>query len=374
MPKPPGDRWARRHDACVQCGTTAIPHRSRGQCKTCYNRLVNPGRRPLGPRGSFPQLTRQFLIEQYVVAGRSSIDIARQLGCTPMHVGDRLRRWGIRIRTRSEARLRALELGRIKGHRGVTTDPAFFDTWSPTMAYVLGLIATDGCLTPPKIQPRTGCKTAAYVSLTQADTEMLEKVQRLMGGAGAIYVRAGMAGHTVHTMGASRTYERLVHLGLTPRKSRTLRFPDVPPELRRHFVRGCWDGDGSIYIDRRTGRLKASFVTASKEFAESLAVELRAANIGVSRVYTETRGGNHNIYQLKLYREQDALALCRWMYDDVPEGQRLNRKYETYRGGLGLGQPATADAGGGVAVCVPPATDTVGRDPGVLGPHSGPVR
>jgi hypothetical protein len=41
------------------------------------------------------------------------------------------------------------------------------------MAYVLGLVATDGCLTPPKIHLRTGYRTAAYVSLTQADTEVL---------------------------------------------------------------------------------------------------------------------------------------------------------------------------------------------------------
>ena len=42
----------------------------------------------------------------------------------------------------------------------------------------------------------------------------------------------------------------LVNLGCIPRKSLVLRFPkdkQVPKRLKRHFVRGYIDGDGSIY-------------------------------------------------------------------------------------------------------------------------------
>ena len=80
---------------------------------------------------------------------------------------------------------------------------------------------------------------------------------------------------------------------------------------------------------------------------QSLAVELRAADIGVSRVYTETRGIDRHVYQLKLFREQDVVGLCRWMYDGVPEGQRLTRKYETYRRALGLEASTTGEEAGG---------------------------
>jgi LAGLIDADG DNA endonuclease family protein len=353
-----------------------VPHRAKGLCKTCYDRMRHPSHIPRGSRGRFPELTREFLVQRYLDAGLSSVDIARDLGCSRVHVLDRLRRWGIPIRSLSAARLRALELGKIEGQRRVTTDPAFFDTWSPAMAYVLGLLATDGCLTPPKIHPRTGYQAAGNVSLTQRDTEVLEKVQQLMGGTSRTYARSGTAGGTVHMtrIGGPRTYERLVQLGLTPRKSRTLRFPDVPVELRRHFVRGCWDGDGSIFVERGSGRLKASFVTASKEFAESLVTELRAAGLPVPRLYVETRGVDREVYQLKLSRELDVVALCRWMYDGVSEVERLSRKYETYRRAVGVGAEASGAAGDGEGVELPRARGNPERGRAILGQPSGPTR
>jgi hypothetical protein len=48
-------------------------------------------------------------------------------------------------------------------------------------------------------------------------------------------------------------------------------------------------------------------------------------------VYTEDRPGQSIYYQLKLYREEDALAFGQWMYAGVLETERLNRKYEVFR-------------------------------------------
>jgi hypothetical protein len=83
----------------------------------------------------------------------------------------------------------------------------------------------------------------------------------------------------------------------------------------------------------------ASFVTASKTFAERLAAELSAAGINGCHIYTEARGIGREVYQLKLFRESDVLDLCRWMYDGVAEEQRLNRKYDTYRRAAELARP-----------------------------------
>lgn len=37
-PKPKLNRWARKHDFCVGCGTTCVKHRAFGLCRTCYTR------------------------------------------------------------------------------------------------------------------------------------------------------------------------------------------------------------------------------------------------------------------------------------------------------------------------------------------------
>ena len=46
----------------------------------------------------------------------------------------------------------------------------------------------------------------------------------------------------------------LINLGATPRKSLTLKFPtftQVPEKLMQHFIRGYFDGDGSVWNGKR---------------------------------------------------------------------------------------------------------------------------
>jgi hypothetical protein len=52
--------------------------------------------------------------------------------------------------------------------------------------------------------------------------------------------------------------EDLIRLGCFPRKSLSLRFPSygqVPKHLVNHFVRGYFDGDGSIYVGTSSGHI-----------------------------------------------------------------------------------------------------------------------
>ena len=34
------NRWSRKHDACVECGTTKVRHNARGLCINCYARYA----------------------------------------------------------------------------------------------------------------------------------------------------------------------------------------------------------------------------------------------------------------------------------------------------------------------------------------------
>ena len=50
-------RWARHHDCCVRCGTTARLHHAKGYCTECYERVVR-GHAPRGSRRGAPQWSR----------------------------------------------------------------------------------------------------------------------------------------------------------------------------------------------------------------------------------------------------------------------------------------------------------------------------
>ena len=48
--------------------------------------------------------------------------------------------------------------------------------------------------------------------------------------------------------------EKLISYGCVPRKSNILKFPDISifksKNLIRHFIRGYFDGDGSVFISK----------------------------------------------------------------------------------------------------------------------------
>ena len=198
----------------------------------------------------------QALHEAYVLRGKSLSEIAGEFGCSRQYIHKRLAALGIPRRTRADARRAALQKGKVTVERehpeGIETrhtlekrnvNERLFERWSPEMAYVLGVIVTDGCLFRNRItvnqkEPELLLKLRA---LLRSDHPITFRPQR--GKAGAVYTL------TIYSQLMFRT---LLDLGVTPQKSRTLLFPGVPPLQLRHFVRGCWDGDGSIYFERNS--------------------------------------------------------------------------------------------------------------------------
>jgi LAGLIDADG-like domain len=216
-----------------------------------------------------------------------------------------------------------------------TLDSDFFETWSPEMAYVLGLFATDGCV-----------QSKYSVSLTSTDLELIEKVRNLMGTDHPVRI------HPPRGFSRKMQYElqissmalvsSLEKLGIVARKSRVIAFPEMPKECVRHFLRGCWDGDGSFYFEKRSHKLRASFVSGSRQFIKGFAHALKEFGIcqwvlkhghrikptdGIS-IYASNRGG-HTSYSFRLSGE-NAIAFGGLIYDSVPETMYLKRKHEVF--------------------------------------------
>lgn len=116
---------------------------------------------------------------------------------------------------------------------------------------------------------------------------------------------------------------RLNDLGVVPRKTRRVRFPDVPAEHARHFVRGYFDGDGSFHErEDLAGYLRAQ-VCGNREFLLGLREAL--LRVGVERV-----GGPHasrGIHGLTV-SGRHALAFGEWMYAEG--GLALRRKRDVW--------------------------------------------
>jgi intein/homing endonuclease len=133
-------------------------------------------------------------------------------------------------------------------------------------------------------------------------------------------------------IGSHKIYYDLENIGLHPRKSLDMEFPQVPYRFLPDFVRGYFDGDGCLAFEKMKNRphdrLKVIFTSGSKRFLDSLEYALKTRCLGkTSKVYD-----SHNSYQLS-YRSKDALKVLEFMYSKAGERNLLylDRKYNKYK-------------------------------------------
>lgn len=125
----------------------------------------------------------------------------------------------------------------------------------------------------------------------------------------------------------------------------------------RHFIRGCWDGDGSVYLSG--GKIGANYVSGSKDFMMRLVDELfkigivtvRTSSIPNDelkrlkeiykfgqyplRIYEDYRSKNTS-YSIKVNSRDNMAKLFHYFYDVVDESMYLKRKYNIFVKGLNL--------------------------------------
>ncbi len=117
-------------------------------------------------------------------------------------------------------------------------------TWNANFAYVLGIIAADGNLSPD----------GRHINITSKDYELVLKCKKSLGLKNKIgrKARGGSINkkYSVLQFGDIVFYNFLIKISFTPNKSRTLSKIQLPQQYFRDFLRGCIDGDGSISISR----------------------------------------------------------------------------------------------------------------------------
>ncbi len=341
--------WSRNDDKCLNCGTISIKHLAKGLCKKCYSLNNERKQNKIGrhKRGvAVKLLTKEKLIELYVKKKLSLGDIGKLVGTSRTNVHTKLKQFHIPVRDRVESRAIALDNGKIQYYftnengatekktlRKVRFNKTFFTRWSKEMAYVLGVIYTDGTL---RLDIRQNSQMGS-LSIFQKEKELLEKVLTLMECEVNIVTKTRREYNNVvrgegYRFGIVNNllYKQLIDLGVTPNKSLILKFPNIPKEYARHFIRGCWDGDGTVYIEKRNGHLKSSFICGSLNFIKMLLQYLEDAGLSKRKLYTDTRskGGNTSYYFR--YATKDSIKLFHYLYRDVTESQYLKRKYSIF--------------------------------------------
>jgi len=120
----------------------------------------------------------------------------------------------------------------------------FFSTPSSDMAYVLGLIVSDGCLSTKHQSKRE------FISIKSIDKDLLEDVKQAMDSEYGVYFAGKTkSGNDVWRIDISnpKIVADLKKLGVTERKTLVAKFPvELPTEFHADFARGLFDGDGHV--------------------------------------------------------------------------------------------------------------------------------
>ncbi|MES2589507.1 MAG: LAGLIDADG family homing endonuclease [Bacteroidota bacterium] len=336
--------WSRKFDKCIDCGTTEIKHVAKGLCIKCYtlNTEAEHKKHQRHKRGVADIfLTKEKLIELYIDKGMSFSDIGRLAGCTRGNVYYKLKKFGIDSRSKTDARTMALDKGKIKTTRTdefgneeeivskkIRYNKTFFKNWSAEMAYVLGLIYTDGNL---HIRKAKSSYELGVLSFAQKEKELVEKFLNLMGCDATIRfkekreLKNTTAGELYYfSIGNNDVANDLLRLGITPNKSLDMEFPKIPDEFLRHFVRGFFDGDGSVYLEYGKS-IRVKLLSGSKEFIIKLNSLMTKNGFSERNIYGGTPS-TPNAYFIRYNSDLEALKFYNYIYNEVPESLYLIRK------------------------------------------------
>lgn len=202
-------------------------------------------------------------------------------------------------------------------YRQLPIDENYFqEIDTPNKAYVLGYIFADGCITKGKVltlssseenkevleiikkELKTECKIGSYIE----DTPYISNYR---------YYKLSIVNQKI--------YDDLVKLGLQPKKSLINIFPkDLKQEFIKDFIRGYFDGNGSIYYtkEKKHGYIQPTIsFTGAEEIIKEINKILNEVLNSSSKIYPYSK--NDKIFDLKYGLRTKLDVIYEYFYKDA---------------------------------------------------------
>eukprot|EP01084_Bolivina_argentea_P084282 152457_1 len=194
------------------------------------------------------------------------------------------------------------------------------------MAYWLGFLFADGNVC------QSGSIDVISIKLKCTDYEHVAKFQNAMQSTyklGLYKTNMNTCAASHHICDNSMSLD-LINLGCIPRKSLTLEWPqNIPDQYIHHFVRGYFDGDGSISFNKHAKHFRIDFI-GTQSFVHTL-----KSHIKLNPLHDYITNGHISIQQgcnvLSYGGVASPMLVLDWMYKDSDASTRLDRKYFVYR-------------------------------------------
>lgn len=178
-------------------------------------------------------------------------------------------------------------------------------------AYWLGFLFADGSVV----------NNVLKIGLSAKDEDHLYKLREFLGSNQPLYAQKSKNICTL-AIGSKKLVDNLVSLGCTPRKTFTLTYPrEMPKHLDKHFIRGLFDGDGSIGIyDRIDNRKTTTYFYKELKFrlcgTKSILLSIQVRLEEELGIITSVKPFK-NIYMLYINRFPDVKKSLDYLYGNA---------------------------------------------------------
>lgn len=221
-----------------------------------------------------------------------------------------------------------------------TLNESFLSKETPESFYVAGFLAADGWV---KVVQKKNTKYLRYdvcLSLKEEDKEHLEKIKILFETDKPLYkrlVRNSLRNPKYNdtityslNLYSKNIFDDLRKFNVTPNKSLTYQFPDwlLNHKYVNHFMRGYFDGDGSISFDSKNRKTPQArlHIRGTKNFLESFH-QILSTTCGLDR--NKVIGASSNIGSLQYTGNKNVYKIMSFLYQDSPI--YLERKFQKYQ-------------------------------------------
>lgn len=245
--------------------------------------------------------------------GETIRNIASSYNVDPRTVSSFLKQFGINIKKPHPPKIYSVK------------EDIFQNIDTEEKAWMLGFIYADGYI--------DSSKTKLKFTLAEKDKDVLEKIKSILRSNSPIKRKEGRQIKGTDYFGSSavtlmisnaQICQDLEKHGAFYKKSLKLQFPlFLKDELIRHFIRGYFDGDGSIAFGRHD--FPKISIASNKEFLEGIHDILLKENI-TSNIYASNRS---KVNSLEINAKSSVEKFLNYIYKD--SNIFMERKYQRYK-------------------------------------------
>lgn len=246
-----------------------------------------------------------YILDEYYNKGVSLKELSRRFKTSPASIRFMLRKRGHQT------------LG--PKNKYPRNEFAFHNIDSKETAYWLGFMYADGCVHSGNNEISMNSKDKEHIEkfkkFLQCPNHKITEVKDNRWQHESVYYQFSIRDQQLH--------DDLIKWGCIPNKSLLLtKIPNIPRDFVSHFIRGYFDGDGSLHFLKGTNNYRLSF-SGTVDFLTDIKKELHKEKLTIQQQ-------TNNVPQIQIAGKKQVVNILNYMYQDSTEDIRLDRKYALY--------------------------------------------